>query len=74
MFRLNYSKAYIYECFYIDMVNIALLVVYALSLFNLLYSAHMHGKDRGKWSFWTISISTVLSLVLYWWVAGWSFI
>ena len=53
---------------------IPLVIFYFFGLTNLLYYSNKHGKPRdGEYNFWIGLISTIINLVLVWWLIGWRF-
>lgn len=53
----------------------AFIVIYLMIGINLLWVAHKHGHPREEdYNFWVTLISSIITLVTYWWVAGWRFI
>ena len=53
-------------------MSVAFGVYYTMILIGLLYYANRHGQKKdGTYNFWENLISSALSLILLWWIAGW---
>jgi hypothetical protein len=48
-------------------MSIPAIIFLVLSGMGLLYGAFMHGKPREDYNFWSILISTALTIGLLWW-------
>jgi hypothetical protein len=56
-------------------MNYGLLTAYILIFINLLWVSHKHGQPQDEdYNFWITLISSLISIVIYWWIAGWRFI
>ena len=57
------------------MVNVALILIYALLIFELGANAALHGKSKNStYNFWTTLFMQAVVMLLIWWALGWRFI
>ncbi len=57
------------------MVNVALIIIYAIILFELGAAAALHGSRKNdRFNFFITLITNGVVLVLVWWALGWRFI
>ena len=51
-------------------MNYGLIIIYIITFTDLLYVSNKHGEPRSDYNFWSTLISTLITLVLIWWILG----
>ena len=59
-------------------MNIALIILYAISMYGLGYNTAKHGQykptSQQKYDVWLSLFATIVQFILIWWALGWRFI